>query len=192
MNIGRKNKMGHLTFILGGARSGKSTHALSLARQSGQPVTFIATAQALDAEMQARIAQHRTERPVHWQTLEIPLGLATSLAERPAVNGLYVLDCLTLLVSNVMLTFEETAAAQATQAVEAEILALVNYIQVHPTNWVIISNEVGLGLVPAYPLGRLYREVLGRANQQLAAAATEVIWMVAGIPVPIGQYRITP
>lgn len=184
--------MGHLTFILGGARSGKSTHALSLARQSGQPVTFIATAQALDAEMQARIAQHRTERPAHWLTLEIPLSLATSLAERPAVNGLYVLDCLTLLVSNVMLTFEETAAAQATQAVEAEILALVNYIQVHPTNWVIISNEVGLGLVPAYPLGRLYREVLGRANQQLAAAATEVIWMVAGIPVPIGQYRITP
>lgn len=176
--------MGKLTLILGGARSGKSTHAERLALRSGGRVTYIATAQALDAEMAARITAHQAKRPGAWQTLEIPSGVGQALAANPPAADLIVLDCLTLLVSNLALRAapdvdnpDEPAVAAL---VQAEIEQLIAAIQAGPAEWVIVSNEVGLGLVPPYPLGRIYRDWLGWANQQLARIADPVIFMIAG------------
>jgi adenosylcobinamide kinase/adenosylcobinamide-phosphate guanylyltransferase len=182
-----------LTLILGGARSGKSTHAQALAARSGEPVTYIATAQALDAEMQQRVAAHRLERPAAWRTLELPRQVGTALLARPPQEGVVILDCLTLLVSNVVLEaagdLDAPDEAAAASAVQSELEALQVAIQAGPARWIVVSNEVGLGLVPPYPVGRIYRDLLGWANQQLARAAGEVYWMVAGIPLPIHQYR---
>lgn len=177
--------MGKMTLILGGARSGKSTYAQRLAERHGGRVAFLATASASDDEMRARIAAHQGERPATWQTREIPYGIAATLGTSPLQTDVVLLDCVTLLVSNLLLRDEAAASAQ----VEAEIAGLLATIENGPAEWIIVSNEVGLGLVPEYPLGRQYRDLLGRANQQLAAHAERVFWMVAGIPVPIEQYR---
>lgn len=182
--------MGKLTFLLGGARSGKSSHAQKLAEQSVKPVTFIATAQALDDEMSARIRKHQQERPTSWKTLEIPFNIVSQL---DSLNTeVVILDCMTLLVSNLVMQYIENDLVneeKSMQAVRAEIDELLTYIGDHEQDWFIISNEVGLGLVPPYQLGRVYRDLLGWANQQLAREADEVLWMVAGIPVPIQQFK---
>jgi adenosylcobinamide kinase/adenosylcobinamide-phosphate guanylyltransferase len=177
--------MGKLTFILGGARSGKSAYAQRLAEKHGGRVTFIATATAGDDEMRTRIARHRSERSSAWSTYEIPHGIAASLQDHPFQADVVLLECITLLVSNLLLLDESAASTQ----VEAEIDGLLAAIQNHPAEWIVVSNEVGLGLVPSTPLGRIYRDLLGRANRELAAHADKVIWMVAGIPVPIEQYK---
>ena len=182
--------MGKLTFLLGGARSGKSSHAQKLAEQSGKSVTFIATAQALDDEMFARIHKHQLERPENWKTLEIPFGIASHL--NSLATEVIILDCVTLLVSNLMMQFIENDLVdeqKSLQAVQSEMAPLLAYIHTHEQEWLIISNEVGLGLVPPYQMGRIYRDLLGLANQQFAREADEVLWMVAGIPVPIAQFR---
>ncbi|HEY3345648.1 MAG TPA: bifunctional adenosylcobinamide kinase/adenosylcobinamide-phosphate guanylyltransferase [Anaerolineaceae bacterium] len=183
--------MGRLTFILGGARSGKSTQALKLAKAGGQPVTFIATATVGDDEMARRIAVHQSERPAGWVTREIPYSIPQALAAEPVGTEIVLLDCLTLLVTNLMLAGggEEVDEAAVTARVVEEVAGITACARSGSADWIIVSNEVGLGLVPPYPLGRLYRDLLGRANQQLAAQADEVIWMVAGIPVPIQGYR---
>ncbi len=186
--------MGRLTFILGGARSGKSAYAQRLAEKHGGRVTFIATATAGDDEMAARILQHQKERPANWLTREIPHGIASAITSAPTSDTgteLVLLDCLTLLVSNLLLQDDSPKIDEmaATTRVETEISGLLALIQNRDVDWIIISNEVGLGLVPSYPLGRIYRDLLGRANQQLAACAKEVFWMVAGIPIPIHTYR---
>lgn len=175
-----------LTLILGGARSGKSSHALKLARDTGKSVTFIATAQALDEEMSARIEKHRAERPAHWQTLELPAHLAEHLGQ--IKSEVVILDCVTLLVSNLLMQFtddDRVDEPRFLQTVQDEIQALLAAIGTSKQHWIIVSNEVGLGLVPAYPLGRIYRDALGWANQRLAQAADSVLLMVAGIPVQI-------
>ena len=176
-----------LTLILGGARSGKSAHAQQLARERGDDdVLFVATAQALDDEMTARIESHRRERPAGWRTLEAPrhTGQAIARAEPIAV---VLVDCLTLLVSNAVLAQapESASAAEAEAAALAEVKELLAAYQSGTASWIVISNEVGLGLVPPYPVGRTYRDALGRANQRLAARADEVVLMVAGIPMKI-------
>ncbi|MDI6694976.1 MAG: bifunctional adenosylcobinamide kinase/adenosylcobinamide-phosphate guanylyltransferase [Anaerolineales bacterium] len=176
-----------LTLILGGARSGKSTFAEGLASRSGEEVVYIATAQALDEEMAQRIATHQQKRPQSWQTLEIPLNVGQRLLDNPPQADVIVLDCLTLLVSNALLTAapdvdqpdERAAQAQVT----AEIEALEAAIQSIPAAWIVVSNEVGMGLVPPYPLGRIYRDLLGWANQRLARRADCVIFMLAGLPM---------
>jgi adenosylcobinamide kinase / adenosylcobinamide-phosphate guanylyltransferase len=175
-----------LTLILGGARSGKSTYAQKLAEQDGRPVVFVATGVAFDAEMAARIAAHRAERPAHWLTLEAPAGVAKAVNESAPLGCVILLDCLTLLANNVLLALpdpENGLAAQA--ALDAEVDALLETWAREEKDWIIVSNEVGLGLVPEYPLGRVYRDVLGRANQRLARAATRVVFMVAGLPLPV-------
>jgi len=179
-----------LTFILGGARSGKSAYAQALARQSEGSVLYVATAQAGDDEMKARIDAHRAERPAHWRTLEAPLNVGQAirqaLQEQPA--DVVLLDCMTLLTSNVILQLPETASErEASAAIMAEVDALLACYKNTKARWIIVSNEVGLGLVPPYPLGRMYRDALGRANQRLAAAATDALFMVAGMPLPIRQ-----
>lgn len=178
--------MGRLTLILGGARSGKSSHAQSLAETTGKTVTFIATAQALDDEMTARIQKHRLERPAGWQTLEIPVEVASHVQQ--VETGVVILDCLTLLVSNLLMQFAKddlVDEASFMQALQKETDELIRTIHEQEQDWMVISNEVGLGLVPAYQMGRVYRDGLGWANQRLAREADKVIFMVAGIPTVI-------
>ena len=176
-----------LILILGGARSGKSTHAEKLALElAGPDVLYVATAQAFDDEMRARIAAHRAERPAGWRTLEAPSLIAAPLAEAVGPARGVLLDCLTLLASNAMLALgDEPTARPAEAAVEVEVSALLAAYRAGSATWIVVSNEVGLGLVPPYPLGRAYRDALGRANQRLAAAADHVLFMVAGLPLTV-------
>jgi adenosylcobinamide kinase / adenosylcobinamide-phosphate guanylyltransferase len=178
--------MGKLTLILGGTRSGKSSYAQSLAEETGKSVTFLATAQALDDEMSARIQKHRAERSPDWETLEIPLDISTHLGK--IKTDVVILDCITLLVTNVLMQFVKddlVDEAPFTQALQKEMDELIAKIRTGKQEWIIISNELGLGLVPPYQMGRVYRDWLGWANQQLARAADKVIFMVAGIPTVI-------
>jgi adenosylcobinamide kinase/adenosylcobinamide-phosphate guanylyltransferase len=175
-----------LILILGGARSGKSTYAQSLAGQMGGSVLYIATATAGDEEMAGRIAAHRANRPPGWQTLEAPTGLAEAFHKSGYQPAVAVLDCLTLLASNLLLTMPEPVSEADFQAlIDAELDELLATWQAGTASWIIVSNEVGLGLVPPYPLGRVYRDVLGKANQRLAASATRVVFMVAGLPMVV-------
>ena len=176
----------NLTLILGGARSGKSTYAQRLAEDAQLPVLFVATALAFDEEMAARIAAHRAERPAGWQTLEAPHTVGQTIRALPDPGGVVLLDCLTLLANNVLLALPDPEDAQAAQrALDAEIEDLLAAYAESRASWIVVSNEVGLGLVPEYPLGRVYRDVLGRANQRLAQAAGRVLFMVAGLPMVV-------
>jgi len=181
--------MGNLTFILGGARSGKSQFAMQLAQQNSQKVCYIATAEALDAEMQERIAKHRSNRPADWVTIELNQNVAKQLQDHKITAEIMLLDCLTLLVSNILLKNcgeqENPEEERVVLAVESETATLLTLISQSQADWIIVSNEVGLGLVPPYPLGRLYRDILGKVNQQFAQAAQESFFMIAGIPVPL-------
>ncbi|MCX6068110.1 MAG: bifunctional adenosylcobinamide kinase/adenosylcobinamide-phosphate guanylyltransferase [Chloroflexi bacterium] len=171
-----------LTLILGGARSGKSSFAEQLGRESGQTVLFIATATASDGEMAERIHKHRASRPANWQTLELPLNLGQNLSAPMA--EVVIVDCITLLVTNALLSLPEDSPSEAVmQKIQAEIEELIAAQARIGGQWLLVSNEVGLGLVPPYPLGRIYRDALGWANQRLAQAAQRVIFMVAGIPM---------
>jgi adenosylcobinamide kinase/adenosylcobinamide-phosphate guanylyltransferase len=171
--------------ILGGARSGKSSYAQSLAEATGQSVTFIATAQALDEEMSARIQKHRAERPANWETLEIPFEIASRVQVK---SNIVILDCVTLLISNLLMQFVKNDIvdeAPYLAAVQKEINGLISLLRSSDQDWLIISNEVGMGLVPPYQMGRVYRDAIGWANQRLAREADKVIFMVAGIPTTI-------
>jgi len=175
-----------LTFILGGARSGKSSYAQRLATERGQHVLYVATAEAGDDEMQNRIQAHRAERPAHWTTLEAPLKVGDAILAEAGRAEIILIDCLTLLASNVIVPLPEPVTDQiATEVLLAEVNGLLSAYAQSEAEWIIISNEVGLGLVPPYPLGRVYRDALGRANQQIAAAADEVLFMVAGLPMKV-------
>jgi adenosylcobinamide kinase / adenosylcobinamide-phosphate guanylyltransferase len=178
--------MSTITLILGGARSGKSSHALRLAQKSGKPVTFIATAQVLDEEMSARIQKHRAERPAGWETLEISSGIASRVAR--IRSEVVILDCITLLVTNLMMQYVKDDVVEEEPymlAVQKEINELAGILRKQDLEWLIVSNEVGLGLVPPYQMGRVYRDALGWANQQLARIADQVIFMVSGIPMVV-------
>ena len=178
--------MSNITFILGGARSGKSSYAQHLAEATGKSVTFIATAQALDDEMSARIQKHRAERPANWETIEVPLDIASHAQQ--ISSEVVILDCITLLISNMLMQFVKddlVDEAPFKTAVQRDVEELTIAIREQKQDWIIISNEVGLGLVPPYQMGRVYRDWLGWANQRLAREADQVILMVAGIPMVI-------
>ncbi len=184
------DRLGNLSFILGGARSGKSAYAEQRARGSGDAVIYCATAEILDEEMANRVRLHQERRPHNWRTVEAPrmaaAKLETALAEQKA--GCVLFDCLSVLSSNVLLSLDENVGEkEAFSALCAnELDALLDLVSRTPrVYWFIVSNEVGMGVVPAYKLGRTFRDMLGRANQAVAARAGEVIFMVAGIPVPI-------
>jgi adenosylcobinamide kinase/adenosylcobinamide-phosphate guanylyltransferase len=180
-------QMGRLTLILGGARSGKSSYAEAQAALIGDAVLYVATAEAWDDEMRARIAAHRTQRPTGWRTVEASrqTGAAIAATLTPDV-ACVVVDCITLLASNVVIALPEDASADdATAALMTEIDALLAACAQSDADWFVVSNEVGLGIVPAYPLGRIYRDALGRANQRLATAADRVLFMVAGLPMTV-------
>jgi len=163
-----------LTFVLGGARSGKSSYALAQARRlSSGPLTMIATAQALDAEMAARIARHQAERDDDWTTVEAPLDLAGAV-RRLGPGEVAVIDCLTLWLTNQMLAEAEIAPAVA---------ALIEAFAQSPARLIVISNEVGQGIVPDNALARRFRDEAGWMHQQVVAAADRVVMVVAGLPV---------
>jgi adenosylcobinamide kinase/adenosylcobinamide-phosphate guanylyltransferase len=179
--------MGKMTLILGGARSGKSSFAERLARQHGGRVAFIATAQPLDVEMQNRVEAHQRNRPNEWQTYEIPSGVGFQIGTLSPEADVIILDCVTLLVSNLLLKSapdpQNLDPIAAAEAVEHELERLLEVVKTGPHDWLIVSNEVGMGLVPPYPLGRLFRDVLGWANQRLAGQCDQVYFLLAGIPL---------
>lgn len=162
-----------LTFLLGGARSGKSSLAVRLAAEARRPVVFVATTEARDEEMAKRIELHRGERPPDWSTVEAPLDLAGALAAAPE-DAFVVLDCLTLWTSNAL----EAGWSDDDVGQAAEEVAALAAARSGPT--VVVSNEVGLGVVPDTPLGRRYRDVHGRVNTVFAAAAERACLVVAG------------
>ncbi len=165
--------------ILGGARSGKSSFALSAASAAKGEKAFVATAEALDDEMMARIANHRNERAADWRTFEEPVELPSLIKKIGPEHGVILIDCLTLWVSNVMVRHLsiEGYAARLIEAISDDAVPLLY----------IVSNEVGLGLVPETPLGREYRDNIGRLNARVASAATDVYFMAAGIPMKIKE-----
>lgn len=168
-----------LILILGGARSGKSAYAQRLASAHGEEVLVVATAEAGDEEMAARIATHRAERPGHWRTVEAPRAVAEALAgTRP--SHIVILDCVTLWVTNLLLD-----PNPSWEAATRELEALLDWYRTHSAELIVVSNEVGLGIVPGDELSRTYRDWLGRFNQRLAAEADLVYLMIAGLPVEL-------
>jgi adenosylcobinamide kinase/adenosylcobinamide-phosphate guanylyltransferase len=159
---------------LGGARSGKSGFARRTAEATGLGLVLIATASALDAEMTARIAHHRQERSAGWRTLEEPLELAAMLAASAAPGSVVVVDCLTLWLTNVMLAGRDVEAATA---------GLADAVAACAGPVILVSNEVGQGIVPEAPLGRAFRDAQGQLNQAVAAVCSDVVLMVAGLPL---------
>ena len=162
----------HLTLVLGGARSGKSRHAEALVTRSPPPWRYIATAQAYDDEMRARIATHRASRPSGWDTVEAPLDLAQALATPHPV----LVDCLTLWLTNVILADQDPDAATVT---------LEEALNARRSPTVLVSNEVGLGIVPDNALARRFRDAAGLLHQRLAAHADAVTLLVAGLPLKV-------
>ena len=177
---------GKMILVLGGARSGKSSYAQELATKAGGQVIYAATAQAGDDEMRMRIAAHQAERPASWQTVEAPRQVGMALLSYMTNADVVLLDCITLLTSNVLLGLPESATVdEVQQEMNREVDGLLTAFENGEADWIVVSNEVGLGLVPAYALGRTYRDVLGRVNQRLAQVADEVLFMVAGIPMKV-------
>lgn len=172
-----------LIFLLGGARSGKSHYAENWAREQGGRALFVATAEGGDADMRERIAEHRANRPADWHTLEAPRDTARAIADCPIAHDTLILDCVTLLASNILLGLPAgVTQREANEAVLREADALLELSARSDATWLVVSNEVGMGLVPPTRLGLLYRDMLGRANQRIAGAADELRLLVAGIP----------
>jgi adenosylcobinamide kinase/adenosylcobinamide-phosphate guanylyltransferase len=169
-----------IVLFTGGARSGKSTRAEQYAGRLGRPVLYLATAEAGDDEMRERIALHRRQRPTSWVTLEAPAAVAATLTTLDK-GTVVLIDCLSLLVSNLLLAHEPNAAA----VVDAEIASLIAAAHARDLTLIVVTNEVGMGIVPAYPLARAYRDLLGRANAALARQSDEVYLLVAGLPLEI-------
>ena len=162
--------------VLGGARSGKSRYAQARAEASGSELVFVATAQALDAEMAERIARHRADRGPRWSTLEAPIDLATAIRSESCPERVLLVDCLTLWTSNLMLGGHDIPTATA------DLLAAIADA---PGPIILVANEVGLGIVPDNALARRFRDAAGRINQQVAASAGEVMFIAAGLPLKL-------
>ena len=160
--------------VLGGARSGKSAFAERLAVECGEPVLYVATAAALDEEMAQRIAEHRRRRPATWRTLEAAHGLAEQIGATAGDARTVLIEDLTLLLTNLMLRGHDG---------ESAAVAEFNALQALRTHLIVVSNEVGMGIVPHTPLGRSFRDALGRLNQHAAQHLTEVYVLFAGLPL---------
>ena len=168
-----------VTLVLGGVRSGKSRYALQLAAPALR-VTFLATAErGEDEEMHRKIERHRAERPQHWATIEEPLNLGAAIASA-ADCDLLIIDCLTLFAGKLLEVHGDDSSS-----LFAAVDALCNALGDPPCSIVLVSNEVGSGVVPAFELGRRYRDVLGEINQRVAAIANHVVLMVAGLPLTL-------
>ena len=175
-----------LTLITGGARSGKSAFAERLALQ-GKRVLFVATAEALDDDMARRIAAHRISRPAEWDTLEEPRSLTEAIRRKTSgTDSAYdtiIVDCLTIWVSNLLLLHEGNADAEARILDAAK--KLLDVRESSDATWIVVTNEVGLGIVPPSSLGRTYRDTLGRVNSLVASRADKVYLMAAGLALDL-------
>jgi adenosylcobinamide kinase/adenosylcobinamide-phosphate guanylyltransferase len=185
-----------ITLVLGGARSGKSAFAQELAARLAGPVLFVATGIPVDDEMAERIAAHRASRPASWQCVEAPTGVGEAIRTAPGALGVALVDCLSFLVSNCLLAEEAPSRGEITEGmawprIETEIDNILAVARSRGAQLIAVSNEVGMSVVPEYPLGRLYRDVLGRANQRFARDADAVYLMVAGIPVEIRSLGVS-
>ena len=178
-----------LTLILGGARAGKSVLGERLAGEASR-VLYVATAEAKDEEMARRIEAHRARRPQAWQCLEEPLDIPEAIAAYEGTFDLLLLDCVTVWTSNVMLSAPEGVDVEAEALRRTE--RLLRRYEDGDAAWVVISNEVGLGVVPPSVLGRRYRDVLGKVNQRLAAAADRVLLVVAGLALDMKALGAQP
>jgi adenosylcobinamide kinase/adenosylcobinamide-phosphate guanylyltransferase len=176
--------------ITGGAGSGKSHFAQELASKLGEPVLFVATAVAGDEEMRQRIDKHRKKRPPAWSTLEVNTKVGKMIREKIGSAQVVIIDCITLLANNIFSQYSDQTGEPIDvtlieKRLNAEIDELIECTKQLDASFIIVTNEVGLGLVPTSRLGRLYRDLLARVNQMLAQAADEVYLMVAGLPVLI-------
>jgi adenosylcobinamide kinase / adenosylcobinamide-phosphate guanylyltransferase len=183
----QETRQSSVTLVLGGVRSGKSRYAQQLAAQSRR-VVFVATAQITDDEMRAKIQLHKEDRPAEWLTVEEPLELPKALAQNDLECDTIVVDCLTIFAANLLETEDENNSA-----IERRVQALCEALQAVQCSVVLVSNEVGSGVVPPYPLGRRYRDLLGEINQRVARIADDVVLMVAGLPLALkGHLEVTP
>lgn len=182
---------GKVVLVTGGVRSGKSAFAERLALQGGKKVIYIATCAPGDEEMAQRVRDHRARRPPSWVTLEEPLRPAPAMREHDGPERCFLLDCLTLLVSNHLVEVAGQAGehlgsgAHVGERVLAALEEVAATVEVLRADVVVVTNEVGMGLVPEWPLGRLFRDLAGRVNQRFAALADEVYLMVCGIPLRV-------
>jgi adenosylcobinamide kinase/adenosylcobinamide-phosphate guanylyltransferase len=174
--------MGHTIFITGGARSGKSRFAEQIMHMFGAPLCYLATAQPLDDEMDNRIAVHRERRGDAWHTIEEPLQLAEVLAQHDGTYTAVLIDCLTLWLSN-LLMLHEYLGPKTEERILEDVLQLAETLRTMKTPVVIVSNEVGMGIVPENRLARLFRDIAGQANQIIAASADEAWLEASGIPL---------
>jgi adenosylcobinamide kinase/adenosylcobinamide-phosphate guanylyltransferase len=172
--------MRNIVLFTGGARSGKSRCAERYAARLSEQIVYIATATPDDDEMRERITNHRARRPTTWHTIEAPIAVANALNDLTA-GTVVLLDCLSLLVSNLLLANESAPEP----AIHHEITSLLSTASSRNLTLIVVTNEVGMGIVPAYPLGRRYRDLLGWVNQQVAAAAREVYLVTCGIAVEL-------
>lgn len=176
--------------ITGGARSGKSRFAHELAAKLSEAVLFVATAEAGDEEMKQRIEEHKRSRPKTWSTLEVTSHVGSHIQQRLSGAGVVVVDCITLLVNNIFNRFndredEHMYASLLEEELMSEIGELLECINQVNASFIIVTNEIGLGVVPADRVSRIYRDLLGKANQMLAERADEVYLMVAGVALPV-------
>ena len=175
------------TLVLGGARSGKSAYAERLAIESERSVVYIATARAGDGEMGQRIAHHRERRPAQWVTVEEPLLLAEAIDRHSKPDNIILVDCLTLWLSNLMFSdgrdYPDTGLAELPPLLHAQRQALLGVLPRAPGNIVLVSNEVGMGIVPMGAVSRLFADEAGRLNQSIAAACARAVFIAAGLPL---------
>ncbi len=184
-----------LSFVLGGVRSGKTRMAESLAQSEGRPVTYVATGKAVDDEFRIRIEEHRLRRPAGWETVEEPTAVGAVIAARPGRT--LIVDCLGFLVTNVLFgePFDPEGGGQSAAGDDGRpALELVEELAAaacrHDGLVIVVSNEVGQGVVPPYPAGRLFRDTLGKANQIMSTRASRVYYLVAGIPLVLKDLAV--
>ena len=172
--------MNHKVFVIGGCRSGKSNHALELAEKMAvNEKVFIATCVPQDDEMRQRVAKHQQSRSQSWKTIEAPLHLPQAILDNARAEGVVLIDCLTLWINNLLMENESTPI------VENQISKLLRALQSADGTVIMVSNEVGTGIVPENKLARVYRDLVGSLNQAVARHVDRVVWVVAGIPVTI-------
>lgn len=174
--------MKKIKFVTGGCRSGKSRHALELAEKfDANQKIFMATCVPFDEEMKQRVARHQKDRGKSWMTLEVPIDLPEAIIKNGTQGKVILVDCLTLWISNLLMREQEVSESEMNKSVNK----LTRALELVQCPVILVSNEVGTGIVPENKIARQFRDIIGMANQKIASCADEVIWMVAGIPVTI-------